>query len=169
MGWSSGRMRGASLFEFAVVGIVTAVLAAVLLDQVQRYQAEGERAGVRLQIEQMRSALMSRVLSAGISGDAGALHALVGANPVTLLQTIPPNYLGEFNDVQAVDLPMGSWYFDRKQQTLVYKFRRNKSFTFSATKHWSFRVEFIRLPTDNAKPPGTPSIANGVALVQVDG
>lgn len=169
MSFLQRRMRGASLFEFAVVGIVTAVLSAVLLNQILRYQAEAEAAGVRLHVEHMRTALRSRVLEAGMTGNQDALRQLVGANPVTLLQSVPPGYLGEFDYPQSADLPMGSWYFDRKQQTLVYLFRRNKSFTFDVPKRWCFRVEFIRLPTDNAKPPGTPPTPNGVALNQVDG
>ncbi len=163
------RPRGASLFEFAIVGCVIAVLSGVLLNQVLRYQAEAEVAGVRLHVEHMRTALRSRVLEAGIAGNPEALRQLVGTNPVTFLQTMPPGYLGEFDYPQTADLPMGSWYFDRKQQSLVYLFRRNKSFTFDVPERWSFRVEFIRLPTDNAKPPGTPVTPNGVALIQVDG
>ena len=160
--------RGASLFEFAVCTIVFAVLTGLLLERVLRYRAEAEREGVVLQVAQMRSALLSRKLAAEISGDRTQLRALVGSNPVALLQRPPLGYLGEFDNPVASEIQPGRWYFDRKQRKLVYVFTRNKSFRTGTTERWEFRIEFIRLPTNNAKPTGT-SPALDVALHQVDG
>jgi len=164
----AGAQRGASLFEFAVCTIVFAVLTGLLLERVLRYRAEAEREGVVRQVENLRSALLSRVLEAEISGNKTQLRALVGSNPVALLQRAPISYLGEFDNPSAEKIPPGSWYFDRKQRKLVYVFTRNKSFRVGTPERWEYRIEFIRLPTNNAKPSGTPPSA-GVALQKVDG
>ena len=160
--------RGASLLEFAICTVVFAVLTGLLLERMLRYRADAEREGVVRQVENMRSALLSRMLQAEISGDRTQLRALVGSNPVALLQRNPVSYLGEFDNAAVVKIPPGSWYFDRKQRKLVYVFTRNKSFREGTPERWAYRVEFIRLPTNNAKPPGTPPSA-GVALQKVDG
>jgi hypothetical protein len=160
--------RGASLFEFAVCTIVFAVLTGLLLERILRYRADAEREGVVRQVENMRSALLSRALQAEIAGDKTQVRALVGSNPVALLQRNPVAYLGEFDNPAVAEIPPGSWYFDRKQRKLVYVFTRNKSFLEGTPERWAYRVEFICLPTNNAKPPGTPPSA-GVALHKVDG
>lgn len=162
------RQRGASLLEFGVCAVVLAILAGLLLERVLRYRAEAEREGVLLQVENMRSALYSRVLAAKV-GDTDGLRALVGSNPVSLLRHAPVGYAGEIDNADSADLAPGNWYFDRKQQKLVYVFTRNKSFRTGIVERWGFKVEFICLPTNNAKPPGTPPASAGVVLNQVDG
>jgi hypothetical protein len=162
------RARGATLFEFAVTVAAWALLAAVLLHYVLRYQASAEAAGVRWQVEQMRSALLGRVLEATLQAPERQ-RALDGINPVGLLRNVPPNYRGEFDNAKFAEIPPGSWYFDRKQRILVYFFNGNKSFFEDTPERWVFRVEFTCLPTNNAKPPGTPGTNCGVALHQVDG
>ncbi|TWI69449.1 hypothetical protein IP91_00517 [Pseudoduganella lurida] len=161
--------RGASLFEFAVAIIIMAVLGGVLLGRVLRYQAEAERTGVNYQVAILRSALASHVMEAGIAADPQQLAAFDGINPVALLQRPPPGYRGEFDHPDDTEMAGGSWYFDRKQRILVYVFSRNETFLDVLPKKWCFRVELSRLPTNNAKPPGTPGSSFGVALHQVDG
>jgi hypothetical protein len=170
------RARGATLFEFAATVTVWLLLAGVLLYYILRYQASAEVAGVRWQVEQMRSALLSRVLEDNLHAnvhanaqDKARQHALAGINPIGLLRSVPPNYLGEFDNAKYAEIPRGSWYFDRKQRNLVYLFRGNKSFSQDTPERRVFRVEFSCLPTNNAKPPGTPDTHCGVALHQVDG
>jgi type II secretory pathway pseudopilin PulG len=163
------RNRGATRFEVAVCAGVFGVIVAVMLHYMQRYQAEAERATVRTQVAMMRSALLSEVLAANARGQRGSLQALVGSNPVALLRTLPLNYRGEFDQPDRSQIGPGHWYFDRKQQILVYLFNGNIPFFGSMPKAWSFRVSSLCLPTNNAKPPGTTGIETGVALYQVDG
>ncbi len=163
------RQRGASLLELAVCVIVFAILAGVLLDRLHRYQAEAERAEVERLVATLRSLLLVRVLQAQITGDVVAVQALVGSNPMALLQTPPQGYRGEFDKPDEQALGPGSWYFDRKQQKLVYLFTGKKSFRTGISTRWAFTIKFTRLPTNNAKPPGTPPLVGSVALTQVDG
>lgn len=162
------RTRGATRFEFAVCAIVFGILAGLLLQYVLRYRAEAELAGLRYQVAGMRTALAGAVMKAEAAGNPAAVLALVGSNPVKLLERTPPGYRGELDQINVKEMPAGSWFFDRKQRILVYVFSGNK--TFSGVRHTrrSYRVESLCLPTNNAKPPGTPRKLS-VVLHQVDG
>jgi hypothetical protein len=163
--------RGATRFEFAIAAMAMAILAGVLLHYLLRYRAEAEVAGVRYQVASMRTALAGKAMEASLSGDCAAFAALAGANPVRFLDRAPPGYHGEVESSDMAEIPPGSWFFDRKQQILVYLFSGNKTFSGQRFTRWSFHVESLCLPTNNAKPPGTPdrSANPSVALHQVDG
>ncbi|WP_338761239.1 hypothetical protein [Massilia sp. METH4] len=171
MGIRPARCRGATRFEFAVCAVVFALLAGVLLHYLLRYRAEAELAGVRYQVASMRTALAGRVMHAHAAGDLGSLNRLAGMNPVELLEHIPPGYRGELDQADVGKIPRGSWFFDRKQRFLVYLFSGNKDFSGKGFSRWSFQVSSLCLPTNNAKPPGTPAESTTlcVALHQVDG
>jgi hypothetical protein len=160
--------RGATRLEFAVCAIVFGLLAGTLLYYLLRYRAEAEQAGVRYQVASMRTALAGRVMAAELAGNPAALQALVGSNPVALLQSTPPDYRGDMEQTSARELPASGWFFDEKQRILVYLFRGNKLFSGVRLARWSFRIESLCLPTNNAKPPGTPGKLC-VVLHQIDG
>jgi hypothetical protein len=123
----------------------------------------------------MRTALAGKTMEAAVKGDLASLQTLVGSNPIALLEHAPPGYRGEIDQADVANVPLGSWFFDRKQRNLVYLFSGNKTFSGSIHSSWSFRVESLCLPTNNAKPPGTPADSSAkspklsVALHQVDG
>ena len=159
---------GFTLFEFAVVAIIFSVLMGVLLQRLAFYQEEAERAGARLLVSNMQSALRSRAYEAAMRGTPADLAALVGANPIAWLDRKPANYGGEIANSTGKSLAPGYWYFDRERRLLVYVFSREKSFPGDSYERWFFRVKFTRLPTTNAKPDGTQSQEGSVALIQVD-
>ncbi|MBB3219657.1 hypothetical protein [Pseudoduganella umbonata] len=171
MGAVPRRARGATRFEFALCAILFSVLAGVLLYYVLRYRAEAELAGVRYQVASIRTTLAGKIMEAVVAGDIGRLQALAGTNPVALLEHPPPGYRGEVDQLDGQEIPRGSWVFDRKQRKLVYLFSGNKNFSGRHYAYWSYRVESLCLPTNNAKPPGTPAKMPklSVALHQVDG
>jgi hypothetical protein len=163
------RARGATRFEFALCAGIWALLCGVLLYQVLRYQAEVEEAAVRLHVHYMRAALDNRVLQARIRGDLESLRPLAGSNPVNLLQSAPPDYRGEYDRPEQAAIPPGSWFFDRKQRILVYLSSGNKSFLVHRRARLAYRIELTRLPTQTAKPPGSPAPVTGVVLQELDG
>ncbi len=162
------RQGGATRFEFAVCVVVFGCLAGALSYYLLRYRAEAELAGVRYHVAGMRTALAGKAMAAQLAGDTAAVRALVGSNPVKLLRSTPPGYRGELDLRNDNEIPAGSWFFDRKQRTLVYLFSGNTTFSNVRYARWSFRVESLCLPTNNAKPPGTPG-KSSVVLHQVDG
>jgi hypothetical protein len=159
---------GFSMFEIAVVAIVFSVLVGVLLQRLAFYQEEAERAGARLLVSNMQSALRSKAYQAAMRGTPADLTVLAGANPISWLEHVPENYGGEIGNSTEKLLRPGHWYFDGKQGILVYVFSSKKSFPGDSYERWFFRVKFTGLPTINAKPDGTQTQDGSVALIQVD-
>jgi len=111
--FSTRRQRGASLLELAVGGVLTASLAGLLLNCIISYRGESEHVAAKQLIGSLRTALAVRSAKAiSTTGEAGLL-ALAYQNPMTWLQEVPENYLGEYYSPNKAELPSGNWYFDR--------------------------------------------------------
>jgi type II secretory pathway pseudopilin PulG len=163
------RTCGFSLFELAVAAVVFSLVVGILLQRLAFYQDEAERAGVQLQLANMRTALHHKALQAALHSNPESMAALSGANPVAWLERAPVNYRGEIDDEKVSELMPGNWYFDRARRNLVYVFTSKKSFPVDSYERRYFKVEFAGLPTNNAKPDGSHGQYGGVALIQVDG
>jgi general secretion pathway protein G len=161
--------RGLTIFEFAVVTLIFAILMAVLLERVVFYQQQAEQAAVQKLLGNMRSALTNRLLAAQARGEPVDKEGLARQNPISWLERPPENYGGEGDDLARKPLPAGHWYFDRTRHLLVYVFSGKKSFLGDAIERSYFKVESIRLPIKHAKPEGAHDQDGGVALIQVDG
>lgn len=160
--------RGFTLFEFAVVLILLAILLGTLLERLHFYQGEAEKAEVGRLLANLRAHLNSHVLQGEVRGDRTQIEKFVHQNPMEWLVRLPGNYAGELDTLEMQNVQPGNWYFDRARHTLVYMFRSKKSFLDDSYERWFFKVEFTRLPSDTAKPDGAPRNASGVALIQVD-
>jgi type II secretory pathway pseudopilin PulG len=114
------RERGYSLFEFAIVVIVFALVLAVALQRMGFYQQAGEQAVVQAIQINLRTALSGKVLALQARGAEDQIAALAGANPVEWLEHPPGGYAGVLQAAQAGALPPGSWYFDATHKQLVY-------------------------------------------------
>jgi type II secretory pathway pseudopilin PulG len=75
------RERGYSLFEFAIVVIVFALVLAVALQRMGFYQQAGEQAVVQAIQINLRTALSGKVLALQARGAEDQIAALAGANP----------------------------------------------------------------------------------------
>lgn len=160
--------RGFTLFEFAIVLILLAILLGTLTERLHFYQGEAENAEVESLLQNLRAHLNSYVLQGEVRGDSALAAQFVNKNPMEWLERLPGNYIGELDTIEMQNVEPGNWYFDRAHNTLVYMFRSRKSFLDDVHERRFFRVEFRRLPKDTAKPEGAPRNANGVALIQVD-
>ncbi len=112
--------RGFTLIELIVVVSLVAVFAAIALDRLKFYQEAAEKAGLETTLAAMHSGLQLRVAQLLVKGDAQAIAALAGSNPVQFLSEPPPGYAGELRESQA-GLPGGGWYFDPMRREIVYK------------------------------------------------
>lgn len=162
------RQVGVTLFEVVIALIVFSILLGSALERIYFYQGEAERAAVQLLVAHMRTALSSRQYGELVSGNRINNQALLRENPMSWLQRFPGNYGGEIVNSTLLNLTPGNWYFDTSQRKLVYVFSSKKSFLGDSFERWYFKVEFNRLPTNNAKQVGSPQIDGGVALNQVD-
>jgi hypothetical protein len=140
-----GRQRGAARLELAVATSLAALLAGVLLNCLIGYRGESERVAAKQLIGSLRTALAVRSAEViSTTGQAG-LVALAHQNPMTWLQHLPKNYLGEYYSPKKEALPAGNWYFDRSTQALVYLPITEKSFSTGIQKVQVFKVKLARV------------------------
>lgn len=112
--------RGFTLIELAVVTVVVAVLAATLLKRVLYYQDQAERVSVEQTIGILRSAMHMQMGYSLLHPAASPMSRFEGANPMSWLAELPPNYAGEFAAPKPGVVARGNWYFDTSDRTLVY-------------------------------------------------
>lgn len=149
------RQRGFSLFEFAIVAAVFALLFGVALGRMGWYQQAGEQASLQVIQVNLRAALSAQVMALQAQGREADVATLAGANPVLWLERPPSKYAGVLSATQAQSLPAGSWYFAQEEGILVYVLARQETSSNSADGNICFRVESRRLPSKiaNAERP----------------
>jgi type II secretory pathway pseudopilin PulG len=159
--------HGFSLFELGVVAVIFAILTAVLLNRIQFYQREAELAKVEQVAGILRIALQFKVSEYFVVNQKEAVEKLADQNPMELLESKPPNYLGEYYAPKLETLQKGNWFYDRNSKMLVYLLNNGKSFGTAQSNLLKFKVKLIRLPTNPAKLDGSPSVIKGVVMDQV--
>lgn len=162
------RQAGITLLEVIIVIIIFSVLLGTILESIYYYQGKAEQAAVQRLVANMRTALNGRQYQAMIKGVNLDASALMRENPMSWLQAPPDNYRGEVVNSAKEKLIPGCWYFDVSEHKLVYMFSSKKSFLGDSFERWIFKVEFNRLPTNNAKQVDPSQAEPGVTLVQVD-
>jgi general secretion pathway protein G len=114
------KARGFTLIELMVVVCIVALLFAVALDRLMRFQELGERTAMEQNIAVINVALAMKFAALVASGRGQSIEKELAANPVELLARPPENYLGALFTPPAELLPPRSWYFDRASGDLVY-------------------------------------------------
>lgn len=117
--------RGFSLFELIVAMIVISLLGLVLLDRLQYYQEQAEKSAMEQTLTILRIALQIRKGELMARGEEAQISRLAKENPMRWLSHTPTNYAGE-TDGASPRVAAGSWYYDRRAQTLVYKVKHNR-------------------------------------------
>jgi general secretion pathway protein G len=160
------RARGFSLFELMIVVIIFGIVAGVLLDRLNYYQEEAEKAAMEYNVRAIRSALRLRMATMLANGQAQQYATLAQANPMEWLDAVPANYLGALQHPNPDRLAPGSWYFDMDNRTLVYLVRTGRRFVPDAAgyKRARFRVALVRSSTR----PGVPSVDDGLTSVRIE-
>jgi type II secretory pathway pseudopilin PulG len=136
------RDRGFTLFEFGIVIAIMAVLGGAMISrtytqnkngevetgqQGQGYQAQAERAQVATIVGALRSALHLRISKMMTTGQERNIPSVVDENPMRWLAEVPSNYIGEYFSPKTTELPLESWYYDKKNKTLVYLFNHGRN------------------------------------------
>lgn len=125
-------------FEFAVVAVLVAILAAILMPALERTRAEFEEAAVQSDVAALRIELLDRLSHREAVG--GALP--VGANPVAWTGYQPRGYVGERDEAPA---ETGVWYFDRRAGELAYRYRSGREARFRLARGGSAALAGIGL------------------------
>ncbi len=123
--------KGFTLIEFIIVIIIIVVLAGLFLVRIPLYQEQAEKAAMQQVEGALQSALVLRYGSLMTRGAAGnkELSILATDNPVTWLQKMPPNYMGEYYDPTPRTVAPGNWMFDLKSRELIYVLNQSDNFT----------------------------------------
>ncbi len=161
------RQRGFSLFEFAIVVAVFALVLGVALQRMGFYQQAGEQATMQAIQINLRAALRSQVMAMQAQGHEAQLASLAGANPMLWLERPPSNYAGVLTPTQAQGMPAGTWYFSSEEQMLVYVLAGQETSLNSAAGNICFRVELQRLPSKIANAEPRSVSQTGVELKEV--
>ena len=98
--------------EWGILGFAILILVIVFLRQARQVQAQAELAAVQTTLAALRTAAVMQHIqaTAGMAGN-GRTVALVQHNPFMLLQSLPPNYIGE-HDLRALPENLSGWFFD---------------------------------------------------------
>lgn len=103
-------------YEFAVVVVLLSALGMVLINKLEKARDDMEEAAVQAEFIAMRAQLLEAVAHRETFG--GTLPA--SDNPADWLPTPLRDYRGAFD---AAPVEGSIWYFDRREQALVYRFR----------------------------------------------
>ena len=124
-------LRGFTLIELIVVVIIIVVLAGLFLMRVPLIQERAEKAAMQQVEGALQSALVLRYSALMTRGSAGEkeLSILATDNPITWLQKMPPNYMGEYYDPSPRSVAPGNWMFDLKSRELIYIPNQSDNFT----------------------------------------
>ncbi|SFD95492.1 hypothetical protein [Massilia yuzhufengensis] len=159
-------MRGFTRFEFAVCGLLFALLVGGLLSKLQEYRAQMERAAALQLVAAARTAMAVRVARLAVDGRGpAALEALAQENPVTWLARVPDNYQGEFSRPDAGVIKPGHWYFDRSDRSINF-LQSSDTFSFGISKLLKFKVELLQAPAP-ADSDGRNEASYGLVLDQL--
>ncbi len=115
--------RGFSFLELIIVITLVVLLFLVAADRLLPLRGQAEMAHVGVVIGTLRSSLGLETARRVINDGPAALPALADSNPMALLQQAPESYLGEFDKPDTEDFRPGTWHFDRRDGTLVYRVR----------------------------------------------
>lgn len=161
-----GDQCGASFVEFAVCMALMAIFVGVLLERALYYQEYAEKAAMESTAENIRTGLRYKVADLILANRVPEIPALADENPMNWLAEGPPNYLGELDSAPA-DEPKGQWYFDKRNQELVYTVNNRRHFSPSTYRDFSVRYRTMRVSA-GAVTDSSPNFAGTwVSLVLV--
>lgn len=103
-------------YEFAFVVTLIGLMSLFLMRSLEATRVEVEEATVQSEVAALRIALVERVAHREVFG--GELPK--SRNPLDWVSTRPANYVGELDMVPE---SKSVWYFDRRTEELVFRFR----------------------------------------------
>jgi general secretion pathway protein G len=142
------RQRGFMLYELIVAIIIIGVLAGVLLQRLQYYQEYAKQTARDVTLRNMRNGLRLQVADLMMHDRMNDAVKLLKQNPITWLEKLPPNYIGELTAPHEDAISPDSWYFDLSRQELIYVSAGRRFFDYptNAEKPLRYRVTAVTVP-----------------------
>lgn len=135
--------RGFTLLELTVVVCIVAVLFTVALNKYLDLLVDVERATMEQNLGAMRSAVALQMASRLVKGHSERAAAMAGENPMRYMSETPNNYLGELDGPDPATIEEGSWYYDTRQQAMIYRVQNDTFFRtpLDGPSRARFRIE----------------------------
>lgn len=159
---ATSKQQGFTLFELIVVIAVISVLAVFALNRYYKLLVDVERTSMVHDLGVMRSAISMQVAGHYVAGNMVDLEKLVGSNPMDLLAEKPNNYVGSNWQKSLDDIEKGSWFYDRKKETLIYLVRNQ--LYFETKLESPIRARFKILPVYSDKTGNNEKYISGLTL-----
>jgi type II secretory pathway pseudopilin PulG len=156
--------RGATRLEVLVATIIFGILGAVLLEESLRYQEYAEKTAMEITVRHMRSGLQLRIADLMMRDKMEEIDSVLNDNPVSWLETPPPNYLGALQNPDPQKLAQGNWYFDAGAQELVYLPYHRRYFNPGPTGQYAVRFRVTAMQRPHPKNNDASSKIEGVSL-----
>lgn len=155
---------GFSLFELVAFIISVAIIYAYAANRFGAFPAQAERANFTAILSTLQSGLNLELMF-GMNG-SGLQHpeALEGINPMDLMLSPPSNYLGAFSEIDPLELPRRSWYFDLDNEELVY-LASNASGLYLKLNDRSVATDSLRFKVRAARRKTGSSTGLGATIV----
>lgn len=166
------RQGGATLVELAILTILILIFIVVALFRIWELRVAAERVGIEQMVGTLKSALgielAASVVKQGSQADLAGFHH---SNPMEFLDSLPANYLGEF-ECTPKEAVVGGWYFNRCNATLEYRVRFRDNFYNSNTTdpaliRFQVRLDYSDLNGNGSFEQGIDS-ASALSLVTLD-
>jgi prepilin-type N-terminal cleavage/methylation domain-containing protein len=114
------RYSGFSMFELIIGIVIVGVLATFLSERMLRYQEYAEKTAMEVTARRLQTALRLQVADLMMRDRLHEIDRLLQENPMTWLETPPPNYVGERTAATQGGASRGNWYFDAVHRTVIY-------------------------------------------------
>lgn len=125
------RHGGFTLFELLVVISIISTLFVFAAGRLMKLAVQAERAQVQQIVGTLKSALAMEIAAHVARDTIPELKKWIGANPMDLLADPPKTYLGVLDRPDPARIEGGHWYFDRRQEVLVYRVFNEREFVTS--------------------------------------
>ncbi|MCW8859458.1 MAG: type II secretion system GspH family protein [Deltaproteobacteria bacterium] len=161
---SKSRQRGFTFLELVVVITIISALAVVALNRYYKLLVDVERTSMEHDLGAMRSAISLQFAGYYVTGNMAGLKDLVDSNPMDLLAEKPNNYLGVISHYKIEDIEKGSWFYDSKEQTLIYLVRNQLYFETKLADPARARFKIYPVYSDRVAGRETTKYISGLTL-----
>ncbi|WP_321365638.1 type II secretion system protein [uncultured Desulfuromusa sp.] len=158
------RQRGFTFLELVIVITIMSILGFVALNRYYKLLVDVERTSMEHDLGVMRSAVSMQVAGHYVAGNMAGLKKLAGSNPMDLLSEKPKNYLGVISHYKIEDIEKGSWFYDSKEQALIYLVRNQLYFVSDSEEPVRARFKIYPVYSDRLKEDQQRKYISGLTL-----
>lgn len=162
------RHAGATRMEFLIRLTFVAVIAVVLLDRMLYYQEYAEKTVMEATMVNMRSGMRVRIAELMIAERNREIVDLLRQNPVTWLEKMPPDYVGEIDSAALAKPPRQGWFYDPGKRELVYIPGLSRYFESDREGRKLIRFRVIAKVLPRADDSSGPRYAEGLEIVSIN-